>query len=971
MTPNLIIVALALGGSFASLFERHDARVPANFAAVIRRYECVTLHGVREDRTVFDGDEATAELTVDATGFLPLTRAPREFPPHWTAHFRRHGDTWQVEDVSIPEAELAKQLAATSDWFQRQQMIDARIELFDGELARQLSDFAFVTNSKGDYGAAAADAEMALAIAREVAPDESARALWLVGRAHDSAFDEDGAIGPLLESRTLAARSGDREIEARALINTGWVHLGNSDLNGSIEPLNAGLKIAEELGEHGAAAEGYMGLANGALVASDDPIAGLRAYEKALAHAMRTDNAVIQAAILGNIGSVYDRLADFLLAADYYTRALALYRKAGNTKGVMRTLRNLADIEESSAHMALAERHARENEALLAKEPNPRIAAYAALTRAKINLHYRRYAAAEKKARESMAGATATGNPSLHAHALFALSEIRAKQHRYRESIDLAEQVVAACMTRPDFNLYWIAKQQIGDTWLKVGDLVKARAAIQDAIDAIEFLRSNIPGSGENEQRFLGDKAIVYYSMFRVSVAAHDIDGALRAVERARAQTLLASLALGKLKSTRYLTPEEQREEQRLDAGIAAVNVALRDARSADNRDPAAITRLEKDLDQKRLDRTDLTNRLYSNHPELSLARGDVPTPSTAQLKAAIPPDGVVLEYMAEGDNAYVIVLTRDGVPRAHPLHISQSRLQRIVESFTKAISHRDLDYKPAARKLYDMLIAPAASVLKSKKIVCIVTDGVLWGLPFHALIGPDGHYLIEDHALFYAPSLTLLSWYATHKKIDREPRRTLLALAGPPLADAEDEVRRIASLFDPRETLLLTGARATESRFKQEAGHFRILHVATHGMFANMEPMYSHIDMARAPGDPDDGVLEAREIAELDLHADLTILSSCETGRGLEWLGEGFAGMSWALLSAGCPRSVLTQWKIGSGSAHDLMIEFHRRLSRQPLPLRGRAATDALRQAQIAMLKRQFSHPFYWSAFILIGDGW
>jgi CHAT domain-containing protein len=971
MAPNTIIVALALCGSFASLFERHDARLPATFAAVLRRYECVTLNGVRAGRTVVNGDWATAELTVDATGFLPLTHAPREFPPHWTAHFRRHGIAWEVDDVSIPEAELAKQLATTSDWLQRQRMLDARSELFDGELARQLSDLAFAANSKGDYGAAAADAEMALAMAREIAPGESARALWLIGRAHDSAFDEDGAAGPLLESQALASRSGDREIEARALIGTGWVHISNSDLTGSIEPLNAGLKIAEALGEHEAAAEGYMGLANGSLVISDDPIGALRAYEKALAHATHTDNAVIQAAILGNIGSVYDRLADFPLSADYYERALALYRKAGNTKGVMRTLRNLADIAESSGQIALAARHASENDALLAKEPNPRIAAYAALTWAKIDIHRRKFATAEKKARESMAGATATGNPLLHAHAMFVLSEVRARQHRYRESIELAGQVVAACMTWPDFNLYWIAKQQIGDTWMKLGDLVKARAAIQEAIDAIEYRRPNVPGSGENEQRFLGDKATVYYSMFRVAVAGHDIDGALKAVERARAQTLLASLALGRLKSTRYLTPEEQDEEQRLDTGIAAVNVALRDARSADNRDPAAIAQLEKDLDQKRRDRTDLTNRLYTNHPELSLARGDVPTPSTAQLRAAIPPDGVVLEYMVEGDDSFVVVLTRDGVPRVHPLHIGQIKMQRLVESFTKAISHRDLDYKPAARKLYDMLIAPAASVLQSKKIVCIVTDGVLWGLPFQALIGPDGHYLIEGHALFYAPSLTLMSWYATHKRIDREPRRTLLALAGPPLVDAEDEVRRIASLFDPRETLLLTGARATESRFKQEAGHFRILHVASHGMFEDAAPMYSHIDMARAPGDSDDGVLEAREIASLDLHADLAILSSCDTGRGLMWLGEGMVGMSWALLAAGCPRSVLTQWKIGSASAHDLMILFHRRLSRQPMPLRGRAATDALRRAQIAMLKRSFSHPFYWSAFILIGDGW
>src|SRR6185369_9060185 len=262
MTPNAIILALALNalsGAFTSLFDRHDAHVPAAFAAARARYECVTLHGVQIDRSEVHGDDAIAELTVDATAYLPLTRAAREFPPHWHVHFKRRANRWQVDDASIPEAALARQLAdgkaANAD----------EAPLFDGELVRQLCDLAYDTSVKGQFAKSADDAELALALAREVAPLEAARALWMIGRAHDLVYDEDAAGPKFEEARKLAAESGDREIEARALIGIAWVHLSNADYAGVKEPLDSGLQLAETLGQHGAASEAYLARANTAV----------------------------------------------------------------------------------------------------------------------------------------------------------------------------------------------------------------------------------------------------------------------------------------------------------------------------------------------------------------------------------------------------------------------------------------------------------------------------------------------------------------------------------------------------------------------------------------------------------------------------------------------------------------------------------------------------------------------------------
>ena len=116
--------------------------------------------------------------------------------------------------------------------------------------------------------------------------------------------------------------------------------------------------------------------------------------------------------------------------------------------------------------------------------------------------------------------------------------------------------------------------------------------------------------------------------------------------------------------------------------------------------------------------------------------------------------------------------------------------------------------------------------------------------------------------------------------------------------------------------------------------------------------------------------LLEAREMMDLPLSADLVILSACETARGHTGGGEGIVGMSWALLVAGAPATLASQWRIDEAGTDVLMQLFHRRLrAASPDGSRGRAA--ALAAAARAMIATQrYRHPFYWAGFVLIGDG-
>jgi CHAT domain-containing protein len=109
-----------------------------------------------------------------------------------------------------------------------------------------------------------------------------------------------------------------------------------------------------------------------------------------------------------------------------------------------------------------------------------------------------------------------------------------------------------------------------------------------------------------------------------------------------------------------------------------------------------------------------------------------------------------------------------------------------------------------------------------------------------------------------------------------------------------------------------------------------------------------------------------------LELKADLVVLSACETARGRVAEGEGVIGMSWALFVAGCPTAVVSEWKIDSASTTQLMLEFHKHLRmEQHGENHGMSVARSLREAAVKMLRSpEYRHPFYWAGFVTIGAG-
>ena len=170
----------------------------------------------------------------------------------------------------------------------------------------------------------------------------------------------------------------------------------------------------------------------------------------------------------------------------------------------------------------------------------------------------------------------------------------------------------------------------------------------------------------------------------------------------------------------------------------------------------------------------------------------------------------------------------------------------------------------------------------------------------------------------------------------------------------------------------MYVGAAAREDRFKAESGSARVLHLAAHGILQSASPMDSHVLLSQSgEAGEEDGLLEAWELMDMDLSAELAVLSACETALGRLGAGEGIIGLTWALFVAGVPASVVSQWKVDSASTTDLMIDFHRRLRVVRPGPSGFGKAAALRQASLMLLRsNEYRHPFYWAGFVLIGDG-
>ena len=212
-------------------------------------------------------------------------------------------------------------------------------------------------------------------------------------------------------------------------------------------------------------------------------------------------------------------------------------------------------------------------------------------------------------------------------------------------------------------------------------------------------------------------------------------------------------------------------------------------------------------------------------------------------------------------------------------------------------------------------------------KELIIVPHDVLHYLPFNALVGLDGRYLIEKYPIYYLSSASLLQFVKEKRKAGGEK---VLAFGNPDLGDpeknlefAELEAKEVKAAYP--ESSVYIRKEATEEKSKTLSANHDILHFATHAKLNEDDPLSSAVLLARE--DKEDGRLEVREIFGMELKANLVVLSGCETGLGKLSTGDELVGLTRAFIYAGTPSVVASLWSVDDSSTAHLMASFYRNL--------------------------------------------
>ena len=409
------------------------------------------------------------------------------------------------------------------------------------------------------------------------------------------------------------------------------------------------------------------------------------------------------------------------------------------------------------------------------------------------------------------------------------------------------------------------------------------------------------------------------------------------------------------------------------------------------------------------------TDSLKAKHQGYyNLVYGDNSISVYSIQESLLTPNSALLEYFVGDSSIFTFTITKDTfhvhqIKKDFPLEEwVQDMRCGIFSSFVQDTSTcgqlnaatANGMYTTNARRIYQKVFAHVDSLLPDSTELIIVPDGVLGYVPFDALLVEDPtegqlanqyHYLLQDHTISYAYSATLQQEmkYRRHRK---EPSKNLLAFA-PSFGKEEDmtgdtallatryidvanrrnwlsplkynvpEVHAIKSIIGGD---IVTDTAATEKAFTKMASDYRILHLSTHGKANDQMGDYSFLAFHELDDSLENEWLYNRELYNLNLNADLVVLSACETGIGELQRGEGIISLARGFSYAGAKSIVTSLWSVNDNSTKVLMELFYQNLKD------GMSKDNALRQAKLDYLDNHPSmgqEPFFWAAFIPIGD--
>ena len=662
---------------------------------------------------------------------------------------------------------------------------------------------------------------------------------------------------------------------------------------------------------------------------------------------------------LNTIGFVYIELQDYARAMPYFKEALAYIRKIGHGREEARCLYNIG-----FAYFKLGDL------------PN-----------------------AQEFFSKSLSAASLAGKKVIQAQNYNRLGDLYRETGSWSRSMEAygLAQKVGREIGQP--NAIWEAYAGLGALYAARKEVPAAIENYKKAIGIIEDLRVQLL-LREYSSGFFKSKIPIYEALVDLlfedsekNPSAGALEECLYYAEKAKARSFLDDLQKARIDSS-SLPRETVDELEQISRKISHLSAELNDGSLS----PADRTGLQEQLGKAEDDYQLFTKKIRAANPGYSRVVSSEPCRLPEIRRKLLDGETGIVEYFVGEENIYIFFITdRDlSVRRLAPPE--SQRTVRLAGNYSGLLSSGDItnaDVVPAGRKLYDALIGAAGrECLSGIRNLIFIPDRTLHYLPFEALVpgaqaGSDrasSRFLLEDYGISYAPSAsTLVSILERRERARAEA--DLLSIGSPrlgrngkdllseyylekrfvlhPLEFASREMEAISKLLAPGSRRIVAGAEATEDRVKKlPLSEYKVLHFATHSLLDEMVASRSALVLSSDAGSGEDGFLQAREIYNLELNADLVVLSACQTAGGKMEKGEGIQGLSRAFFCSGSRSVVASLWNVNDESTSYFMKTFYGFLTD------GKTKQEGLRRTKIRMCRSNDWRPYHWAAFVLIGEG-
>ena len=352
--------------------------------------------------------------------------------------------------------------------------------------------------------------------------------------------------------------------------------------------------------------------------------------------------------------------------------------------------------------------------------------------------------------------------------------------------------------------------------------------------------------------------------------------------------------------------------------------------------------------------------------------------------KEIINDETALLSYYFCGDQLYLFLVTKSDF---HFLVLKNaSKISQYVKFYTELISQYFTfdNYDQSSKKVFSQIFAPVFDKVQRMKNLIIIPDSMLNYLPFESLIysqqdgNEENSFLGLDYNISYAGSASEL--IAIKKRKEKSAKKKLDFFGVYALYEERNNesavcaqissgniFQEICSFFPRQRKSIFIDEDTTEKALKNKNGiDAKIFHLAAHCTFDPNATWSPKIFLQRRKNSEEDGILELAEVFNLNLNVDVSVLAGCRTGRGKLFQGEGMYNFSRALLSTGSASTIVSLWDVENRSTALFMKYFYEHL------LAGATKSEALRLARRDLFScdnKKYSHPFFWSPFVLTGD--